>query len=166
MGWRAAAFWRARPPSGLPLRLLAAAAALTAVAAAVSATGASASAARSRRLAYSLVSPPPPGCPARMWLCAASQAARRFPGPRWLRGSPAPPRLPLAPTPRPRVTPGPRPRPGTSRGLQAGTAPPTSARGVSLQPRGRGEAWPGQEEHRGGQPRPGVARHTLDTLTH
>lgn len=34
MGWRAAAFCRARPPSGLLLRLLAVAAALTAVAAA------------------------------------------------------------------------------------------------------------------------------------
>lgn len=102
--------------------------------------------------ACSLVSPPPPGRPVRMWFCAASQASRQIPGPRSLRDRPAPLRLSLAPTPRPRVTPGPRPRPGTSRGLQAGTAPPTSAPGVSRQPEGRGEAWSGQEEHRGDSP--------------
>lgn len=102
--------------------------------------------------ACSLVSPPPPGRPARMWICEASQASRQIPGPRSLGGRPAPPRLSLAPTPRPRVTPGPRLRPGTSRGLQAGAAPPTSARGVSRQPEGRGEAWSGQEEHRGDSP--------------
>lgn len=102
--------------------------------------------------ACSLVSPPPPGRPVRMWFCAASQASRQIPGPRSLRDRPAPLCLSLAPTPRPRVTPGPRPRPGTSRGLQAGTAPPTSAPGVSRQPEGRGEAWSGQEEHRGDSP--------------
>lgn len=99
-----------------------------------------------------LVSPPPPGLPARMWLSAASQASRQIPGPRSIGGRPAPPRLSLAPTPRPRVTPGPRPRPGTSRDLQAGTAPPTSARGVSRQPEGRGKAWSRQEEQRGDSP--------------
>lgn len=118
-------------------------------------------------VACSLVSPSPPGRPACMWLSAASQAARQISGPRRLLRRPAPPRLSLAPTPRPRVTPGPRLRPGTSRGLQAGAAPPTSARGVSLQPRGRGEAWPrGRRSTVGDNPDRGVQTQTLDTLTH
>lgn len=65
------------------------------------------------------------------------------PGPARLRPRPAPPRpRPAGPTPRPRVTPRPRPPPWTSRDLLALAAPPTSVRGVSLQP-GRGGAWPG-----------------------
>lgn len=151
MGWRAAAFWRARPPTGLLPRLLAVVAALTAVAAAaasgafVSASGSPLQIARwcRRRLL---------GAP----LACGSEPRLRPPGrsPGPARSRPAPLRLSLslAPTPRPRVTPGPRPRPGTSRGLQAGAAPPTSARGVSRQPEGRGEAWLGQEEHRGDSP--------------
>lgn len=148
MGWRAVAFWRARPPSGLLLRHLAAApAALTAVTAAASGVFVSGSPllllacwCRRRLLGSPLA-------------CGSMPRLRppgRSPGP--ARSAAAPPRLSLAPTPRPRVTPGPRPRLGTSRGLQSGAAPPTSARGVSRQPEGRGEAWSRQEEQRGDSP--------------
>lgn len=167
IGWRAATFWRARPPSGLLLRLLAAAAAaaaaLTAVAAAVAATDASASAAGSPLLLTRWCRLP--GAPLACGSAPRLRPPGDSPGPRLLGGSPAPPRLSLAPTPRPRVTPGPRPRPGTSRGLQAGAAPPTSARGFPCS-RGAGQGLARAGGAPWGQPRPWVARHTLDTLTH
>ncbi|CAI9161388.1 unnamed protein product [Rangifer tarandus platyrhynchus] len=169
-----------RLPSGGRARrapLVAAAAALTAVAVAVAAAAAPRTAGASASWSLlllplllpllSLLLPPPPGARSHVAL-AASQAARRIPGP--LGGRPAPPRPRLAgPTPRPRVTPRPGPParpPRTSRDLQARAAPPTSARGVSLQPGAGQGSGLGAEARRSAFRTGGTAGHAhTDTLT-
>lgn len=114
----------------------------------------------------SLVSPPSPGRPARMWLRASSQASRQIPGPRSLPPRPAPP-LSLsgshAPPPRDARAP---PAAGDKSGLAGGRRAPYLRAGGFPAARGAGRGLVGAGGAPWGQPRPRMSRQTLDTLTH
>lgn len=164
MGWRAVAFWRARPPSGLLLRHLAAApAALTAVTAAASGVFVSASDHRCCLLA---------GVAAASWAPRSHVALCR------VSGLPADPRAPLdrrPPCPAPPLAgshaPPPRdarapPAAGDKSGLAGGCRAPYLGAGGFPAARGAGQGLVQAGGAAWGQPRSRVSGHTLDTLTH
>lgn len=167
MGWRAAAFWRARPPSCLLLlRLLAAAAVLTAVAA-TAASGVFLSASGSPLLLARWCRRRLLGAPL---ACGSAKLLRppgRSPGPARSAAAPPRPAPPLAgshaPPPRDARAP---PAAGDKSGLAGRRRAPYLRAGGFPAARGAGRGLVRAGGTPWGQPRPRVSRHTIDTLTH